>query len=33
MLRTSGGYLYTAMFFFGICATIHQTLLCRGNGH
>ncbi|MGA2788463.1 MAG: DUF2723 domain-containing protein [Verrucomicrobiota bacterium] len=26
------GYLYTAMFFFGICATIHQTLLIAAMG-
>jgi len=26
------GYLYTAMFFFGICATIHQTLLVAAMG-
>ena len=25
-------YLYTAMFFFGICATIHQTLLVAAMG-
>ena len=25
-------YLYTAMFFFGICATIHQTLLVMAMG-
>ena len=26
------GYLYTAMFFFGICATIHQTLIVAAMG-
>ncbi len=26
------GYLYCAMFFFGICLTIHQTLLCAAMG-
>ena len=26
------GYLYCAMFFFGICLTIHQTLLCAAVG-
>ena len=26
------GYLYCAMFFFGICATIHQTLLVAAMG-
>ncbi len=26
------GYLYCGMFFFGICATIHQTLLCAAVG-
>ena len=26
------GYLYIAMFFFGICLTIHQTLLCAAVG-
>jgi tetratricopeptide (TPR) repeat protein len=26
------GYLYTAMFFFGICATIHQTLTVAALG-
>ena len=26
------GYLYTAMFFFGICATIHQTLIIAALG-
>ena len=26
------GYLYTAMFFFGICATIHQTLIVMAMG-
>jgi tetratricopeptide (TPR) repeat protein len=25
-------YLYCAMFFFGICLTIHQTLLCAAMG-
>ncbi|HZT22019.1 MAG TPA: DUF2723 domain-containing protein [Verrucomicrobiae bacterium] len=25
-------YLYTAMFFFGLCATIHQTMLCAAMG-
>src|ERR1039457_6531530 len=25
-------YLYTAMFFFGVCATIHQTMLCAAMG-
>jgi len=25
-------YLFLAMFFFGICTTIHQTLLCAGLG-
>src|SRR5436853_6762304 len=25
-------YLFCAMFFFGICATIHQTLLCAAMG-
>ena len=26
-------YLFFAMFVFGICGTIHQTLLCAGGGH
>jgi len=26
------GYLYTGMFFFGICATIHQTLIVAAMG-
>jgi tetratricopeptide (TPR) repeat protein len=26
------GYLYCGMFFFGICLTIHQTLLCAAVG-
>ena len=26
------GYLYCAMFFFGICATIHQTLIVAAMG-
>ena len=25
-------YLYIAMFFFGVCATIHQTMLCAAMG-
>ena len=25
-------YLYIAMFFFGLCATIHQTMLCAAMG-
>jgi hypothetical protein len=27
--RINARYLYAAMFFFGICATIHQTLTLR----
>ncbi|HEY3763106.1 MAG TPA: DUF2723 domain-containing protein [Verrucomicrobiae bacterium] len=25
-------YLYTSLFFFGLCATIHQTMLCAAMG-
>ncbi len=32
MRRTSGAIFTSAMFFFGMCATIHQTMLVAAMG-